>query len=167
MRGLNLLFIVLILSGCGDSAEDAKANQKVEAFKNEIAHKASKEEETMATQEPIVENNTSSDEGFMKKIGFETNGSIITLDTNKTKGYINALGNNLKEKSIELSRDIKEGTLKATKGIGIEMDQNGSLAIDMNKTKDFVNDMGKKMENIAQDVDKFTRSIIKEQNTTH
>lgn len=149
MRGLNLLFIVLILSGCGDSAEDAKADQKVEAFKNEIAHKASKEEETIAIQEPIVENNTSSDEGFMKKIGFETNGSIITLDTNKTKGYIHEIEGNLKEKSIELSKNIQE------------------IGIDMNKTKDFVSDMGKKMENIAQNVDTFTRDITQEHNTTH
>jgi len=156
LRYCYLLLIALTLGSCGESSEEKIANQKVEAFKNENAKETPKENATVIEQESDAKKE-SQDEGFMKKIGLETNGSIITLDTNKTKGYINELGSNLKEKSIELSKDIKEGTLKATKEIGIEM----------NTTKDFVSDMGKKMENIAQDVNKFTRSITKEQNTTH
>jgi len=172
LRYFYLIVTLFLLSACGESQEDKAAAQKVEAFKKEVATETPTPVPTPKPTPKIEEQikpeaNHSKKEGFMHKIGFDAKDGVISLDTNKTKGYFKELGENIKDTSKALSKDIKENTLKVTKEIGIEMDKNGSLKIDPNKTKSFMEDMGDKMENIVNDVDSFTRTLTQEKNTTH
>ncbi len=100
---------------------------------------------------------------IVKKIGFSSKDGIVSIDTNKAKGYFSDLGKNIKNKSKKLSIELKSKTLKVTKDIGIELD-NGTFSVDFNKTKEFAKDVGKNIKVFADDINKFTNKIRAEIN---
>jgi len=100
---------------------------------------------------------------IVKKIGFSSKDGIVSIDTNKAKNYFSDLGNNIKNKSKQLSVELKSKTLKITKDIGIELDK-GSLSIDLNKTKEFADRVGKNIKIFTNDINDFTKKLKAEIN---
>ncbi|SHO80554.1 hypothetical protein MNB_SV-15-73 [hydrothermal vent metagenome] len=100
---------------------------------------------------------------IVKKIGFSSKDGIVSIDTNKAKSYFSDLGKNIKDKSKQLSSELKSKSLKVTKDMGIELNKD-SLNIDFNKTKEFAKSISKDIKVFANDINQFTKKIKAEIN---
>jgi hypothetical protein len=88
---------------------------------------------------------------IINRMGVSSKDGVITIDTNQAKDYIKDVHQDIKKKTKEFSSDIKNGTINASKTVGIEMN-NSTLSIDFNKTKHFMQDMGGKVIEFTKDV---------------
>lgn len=150
-----LSLAVIFLLSC-ESKEDKTKEEYMKALTQENNNQAEQKikEELNTTEILQVENNQSiidENKTIINRMGISSEDGIIKIDTNQAKTYIKDVGQDIKEKTKELSNDMKDGTINASKTIGIEMN-NSTLSIDFNKTKHFMQDMGGKVIEFTKEV---------------
>ncbi|HHO42794.1 MAG TPA: hypothetical protein ENN12_05510 [Epsilonproteobacteria bacterium] len=111
---LSILFFSLLLTGC--DSQKSQSKQEIEALK------------------PAKEDD------ILSSIGITIDGDKITLDTKKSKAFLEQTASELKSSEDK----IKEGNF-TSKVLGITI-ENDTFSIDLNQTKGFL----KKLDNILE-----------------
>ncbi|HFQ61894.1 MAG TPA: hypothetical protein ENK39_06295 [Epsilonproteobacteria bacterium] len=90
-------------------------------------------------------------------MGITVQDNTITIDTNKTKDFFEAIGKNLGEKLKKMTQDLEKGILK-DENAGVDIDDK-HINIDLNKTKDFLEAWGKKMQGFVKEFDTMAKEM--------
>ncbi|DAB39985.1 MAG TPA: hypothetical protein CFH81_07145 [Sulfurovum sp. UBA12169] len=152
--------VLLALSGCQDGrekqaqhdaavAQEAREQLLEELKAKEIADQKIKEEKEKDSK--------------LSQIGVTIDKGILTVDTNKTKGFFQDLGNKLENKMKTLGKDLEDGTL-SEKEAGIELNKT-HINIDLNKTKSFLEDWSIKMQALIRELDNITKELDEKTDT--
>ena len=146
------LSILLALSGCQDDKEkQAEHDAKVAQEAREQLLKELK------AQEEEKEKNSK-----LSQIGITVDKGIITVDTNKTKGFFLDLSSKLEDKMKSISEDINRGAVNE-KDAGIEINHT-HINIDLNKTKSFLENWKEKIQAFIKEFDSITKEIDEKTN---
>lgn len=139
-----------VLTGCDDQKAQAQHDAQVaqQAREQLLAELKAKEEAQKAKEQ-----NTA-----LSKLGITKEGSRITIDTNKTKTYLDEVAKTFSQQMGQFAKEIKKGDA------GIEADKS-QISIDLNKTGSFLDNWTKKMEHFADELDTIAESF--EENTTN
>ena len=156
MRFLFVSLLVLFsFSGCEDkekqAAHDAKiAQQAREELLAELEAKKAQEEK-----------NTE-----FNKIGINVDHGTITIDTNKTKDFFNALGKKMDMQMKKMAADMEKGIVE-NKEAGIDINEQ-HIHIDLNKTRNLLLDWGQQIQIFVEEFDKMAKTLENNStNTTH
>jgi Tfp pilus assembly protein PilV len=147
------LILVLSLTACQDKETDAK---KQAAHDAKIAAQARAEvrAEYAAKQkaEKEAQKNTK-----LNQMGVEMHNGTITIDTNKTKDFFNALNTKMEIQMKKISDDLQKGIIDAQEeGIQVTDER---ITIDLNKTKNLLEVWGKKIQSFAQEFDEVAQTL--------
>lgn len=145
--------VLFALSGCqGDKEKQAEHDAKVAQEAREQLLKELK------AQEEEKEKNSK-----LSQIGITVDKGIITVDTNKTKGFFLDLSSKLEDKMKSISEDINRGAVNE-KDAGIEINHT-HINIDLNKTKSFLENWKEKLQAFIKEFDSMTKEIDEKTNT--
>lgn len=145
--------VLLALNGCqGDKERQAEHDAKVAQEAREQLLKELK------AQEEEKEKNSK-----LSQIGITVDKGIITVDTNKTKGFFLDLSSKLEDKMKSISEDINRGAVNE-KDAGIEINHT-HINIDLNKTKSFLENWKEKLQAFIKEFDSMTKEIDEKTNT--
>ncbi|MDD2399319.1 MAG: hypothetical protein PHR75_01760 [Sulfurovum sp.] len=148
------LSVLLALNGCqGDKEKQAEHDAKVAQEAREQLLKELKAQE----EEEEKEKNSK-----LSQIGITVDKGIITVDTNKTKGFFLDLSNKLEDKMKSISEDINRGAVNE-KDAGIEINHT-HINIDLNKTKSFLENWKEKIQALIKEFDSMTKEIDEKTN---
>ena len=103
------------------------------------------------------------DETNLDKIGVHISETTISIDTNKTKTYINDISNSIDKKIKEIGDDLEKGIIQ-TKEAGIDINKK-HIHIDLNKTQNLIEDWGNKVQSFVNQFDQMAKAI--DTNNTH
>lgn len=146
--------ILLLLSGCQDAKEkQAQHDATVAQEAREQLFEELKAKE-MADQKAKEEKEKDSK---LSQIGITIDKGVLTVDTNKTKGFLQDLGNKLENKMTAINKDLEDGTL-SEKNAGVELNKT-HINIDLNKTKSFLEDWSKKMQAFIKELDNIAKEL--------
>ncbi|MDQ1326165.1 MAG: hypothetical protein QG564_1290 [Campylobacterota bacterium] len=146
--------ILLLLSGCQDAKEkQAQHDATVAQEAREQLFEELKAKE-MADQKAKEEKEKDSK---LSQIGITIDKGVLTVDTNKTKGFLQDLGNKLENKMTAINKDLEDGTL-SEKNAGVELNKT-HINIDLNKTKSFLEDWSKKMQAFIKELDDIVKGL--------
>ena len=158
LLSLTLLFS---LTACQDKKNDAKAQATHDA---QIAAQAKAE----VLAEIEVKKKSEEAEHKNKKldqIGIVIDKGTITIDTNKTKDFLQQLSQNMEIQMQKISNDLQKGIIE-TEEAGININ-NEHINIDLNKTRNLLEDWSKKIQVFVNEFNKISNStetnISKEQ----
>ena len=145
-------FMLLFFSGCEDKEAQAKhdaqiAQQAREELLAELEAKEAQEEKETAK---------------FNKMGFNVNNGTITIDTNKTKEFLNAVGKKMDMQMKKMAADMEKGIIE-TKEAGIEVNEQ-HIHIDLNKTRNLLLEWGTQIQMFVQEFDKMAETL--DTNTT-
>jgi len=157
----HILFISLLLfmfTGCQDK-EQAKQEQATHDAK--IAAQARTELLAELHAKRIAQNETKK-ATKLNTMGIDMHNGTLTIDTNKTKKFLNTMGKSIETQMLQISKDLEKGILE-TKEAGIQIN-NERINIDLNKTKNFLEEWGKKIQVFAKEFDSITHNL--DNNTT-
>lgn len=144
--------VLLALNGCqGDKERQAEHDAKVAQEAREQLLKELK------AQEEEKEKNSK-----LSQIGITVDKGIITVDTNKTKGFFLDLSSKLEDKMKSISEDINRGAVNE-KDAGIEINHT-HINIDLNKTKSFLENWKEKIQAFIKEFDSITKEIDEKTN---
>lgn len=176
------LTLLLTLSGCQDKKhldEEAQAkhdaqiikqvraevlaefeakriqDEKAEAEKNR-REKIQKEKLRKQSQEAKKLSNDLKN-APLTQIGIHLGENSISIDTNKTKTFLNTLSQKLEGHVKKISDDLERGIIDS-KEAGIEINKE-HIHIDLNKTQDMLEDWGKKIQLLLNEFEKVTKDI--------
>lgn len=137
-------------------------NIQVEKTQKEVIQKQTLPEEK---QHPTQEENHSIEHknAQLSQMGIHMEKDTITIDTNKTKEFLNDLSKKLDVQMKKISDDLEKGIIE-TKDAGVEINEK-HIHIDLNKTQNMLEDWGKKIQNFVQEFDEISKNI--ENNTTN
>jgi hypothetical protein len=145
--------VLLALSGCQDSKEEQARHDAIIA--QEAREQLLEELKAKETAEQKAKEEKEKD-SKLSQMGVTIDKGVLTVDTNKTKGFFQDLGNKLENKMKTISKDLDDGTLNE-KEAGIELNKT-HINIDLNKTKNFLDDWSVKMQALIKELN----TIIKE-----
>jgi len=150
------LIILLTFTGCQDKENDAK---KQAAHDAQIATQARAEvraeyEAKQASQKAQIEAEKNTK---LNQMGVEMHNGTITIDTNKTKDFFNALNKKMEVQMKKISDDLQKGIIDA-KEEGIQINDE-RITIDLNKTKNLLEVWGKKIQSFAQEFDEVSQTL--------
>lgn len=171
MRNLLIILILLSLTAC-DNTKEEQARQEAEMVKKiraemladfEAQQKAQREAFEKRLLEIKEANKTQptptppKEESKLTKMGIDITEDSISIDTNKTKKYINEVSNDIDKKIKEIGDDLAKGVIK-TKEAGIDINEK-HIHIDLNKTQNLIEDWGKKVQGFVQQFDEMAKSL--------
>jgi len=150
------LILLLTFTGCQDKENDAK---KQAAHDAQIATQARAEvraeyEAKQASQKAQIEAEKNTK---LNQMGVEMHNGTITIDTNKTKDFFNALNKKMEVQMKKISDDLQKGIIDA-KEEGIQINDE-RITIDLNKTKNLLEVWGKKIQSFAQEFDEVSQTL--------
>jgi len=90
-------------------------------------------------------------------MGIDITEDSISIDTNKTKKYINEVSNDIDKKIKEIGDDLEKGIIQ-TKEAGVDINKE-HIHIDLNKTQNLIEDWGKKVKGFVEQFDKMAKSL--------
>ena len=108
-------------------------------------------------QKKHLEKTLSQKEEKLSKLGITLEKNKITLDTNKTKDFLENFAKLINTKLEKVSQDFQKSAL-TEEDAGIHIDEN-NVNIDLNKTKDFLQEWGQKMQGFIKEFDTITEEI--------
>ena len=155
-----LISLILLLSftACQDKATDTK---KQAAHDAKIAAQARAEVraeyEAKQKSEKEAQKNTK-----LNQMGVAMHDGTITIDTNKTKDFFNALNKKMEVQMKKISDDLQKGIIDA-KEEGIQVSDE-RITIDLNKTKNLLEIWGQKIQSFAKEFDEVAQTL--EMNTS-
>jgi hypothetical protein len=155
------LILLLTFTGCQDKENDAK---KQAAHDANVAAQARAEvraeyEAKQAAQKAQIEAQKNSN---LNQMGVAMHNGTITIDTNKTKDFFNALNQKMEIQMKKISDDLQKGIIDAQEeGIQINDER---ITIDLNKTKNLLDVWGKKIQSFAKEFDQVAQTL--EMNTS-
>lgn len=145
-------FMLLFFTGC----EDKEAQAKHDA---QIAQQA--REELLAELEAKDVQEEKETTKF-NKMGFNVDNGTITIDTNKTKEFLNEVGKKMDMQMKKMAADMEKGIIE-TKEAGIEVNEQ-HIHIDLNKTRNLLLEWGTQIQMFVQEFDKMAETL--DTNTT-
>ena len=150
------LLLLLSFTGCEDKEQQAKhdaqiAQQARAQLLAELEAKKAQEKK----QNPKLNN-----------MGISVEDGTITIDTNKTKDFFNALGKKMDIQMKKMAEDMEKGIIE-NKEAGVEINEQ-HIHIDLNKTHDLLMNWGKQIQIFVQDFDEMAKTLeINSTNTTN
>ncbi len=122
-------------------------------------------EKSVKTTPPIVETikiettkrEAPQDDSKLTQMGITITQNSISIDTNKTKTYINEISNNIDKKMQKISEDLSKGIIQ-TKEAGIDINEK-HIHIDLNKTQNLIEDWGNKVKLFVNQFDEMAKTI--------
>lgn len=114
-----------------------------------------------ATQKIVAEKEVKKHQS-LEPMGINMKEDSITIDTNKTKKFLNNLSSTMEIQMKKISDDLKKGIVD-THQAGIEINEK-HIHIDLNKTQNMLNEWKKKIEVFVQEFDTIEKNL--ELNTT-
>lgn len=150
------LILLLTLTGCQDKENDAK---KQAAHDAKIAAQARAEvraefEAKEAAKKARIEAEKNTN---LNQMGIGMNNGTLTIDTNKTKSFFNALNKKMEQQMKKISDDLQKGIIDAQEE-GIQVNDE-RITIDLNKTKSLLEIWGKKIQVFAKEFDNVAKSL--------
>lgn len=155
------LMLLFVFTGCEDREQLAKDQAAHDA---KIAQQAREEllAELEAEKARIRKESEEKNETKLTQMGVQMDDGIITIDTNKTKGFFRELNEKMSVQIKKISDDLEKGVIE-TKEAGVEMNEQ-YIHIDLNKTKKLLQEWGEKMQVFMQEFDDMAHSL--DTNTT-
>lgn len=140
------IILILAFNGCESQAErDARIAQ--EAREELLAELKAKEEAEAKAREMREADST------LLRMGISKKDSVITIDTNKTKGFFEQLGRQVTREVKRFEEEFDEG-----KGAGIEANES-EIHIDLHKSEHFLEKWGAKMQEFADELDSLSKEL--------
>ena len=171
------LTLLFSLNGCQDkkNTEEAQAKHDAQIAKQvraevlaefETKKKQEAEEEKKLQTQKTAEAKPSFDPKNvpLNQMGVHVEESSITIDTNKTKTFLNDLSKKLEMHIKKISDDLEKGIVDA-KEAGVEINKE-HINIDLNKTQDMLEAWGKKIQVFVDEFDKVSQSDQNENNNS-
>jgi len=152
MRHLLLsLLLLFTFSGCQDKEQQQKDQAKHDA---QIAQQA--RTELLAQLEKEKQAQETKNNKF-SHMGVKMDEGTITIDTDQTKDFLNALGSSINAQMKQVSDDLQKGIINA-QGAGVQVN-NGNINIDLNKTQTLLDEWSKKIDGYVKEFDEITKEI--------
>ncbi len=145
------LLVLLSLTACEDKEQQAKDQAIHDA---QIAQQARAEllAQIAAEKEAQKKENTK-----LNMIGISMNNDTITIDTNKTKDFLNDLNQKMHDQIQKMSDDMEKGIIES-KEAGIDINEK-HIHIDLNKTQNLLQNWGKRLQVFKEEFDSVTKSL--------
>jgi len=145
------LLILLSLTACEDKEQQAKDQAIHDA---QVAQQARAEllAQIAAEKEAQKKENTK-----LNMIGISMNNDTITIDTNKTKDFLNDLNQKMHDQIQKMSDDMEKGIIES-KEAGIDINEK-HIHIDLNKTQNLLQNWGKRLQVFKEEFDSVTKSL--------
>ncbi|WP_309499751.1 hypothetical protein [Sulfurovum sp.] len=144
MRHLLIILILLLsFTGCEDKEQLAKEQANHDA---KIAQQARAEllAELEAEKDAKEKENTR-----LNDMGIRMDDGTITIDTNKTKEFIEDLNTKMTTQIKKFSEDMKKGIIDAEES-GIEINEK-HIYVDLNKTQNLFEDWAQKIQILVEE----------------
>ena len=170
------LILLLSLAGCQEKEqESSKAQTKhdtksAEETRAEVlaefeAEKKAQLAQVKATEAKIkalkVTQNTEiqaqAQKDKLSQMGVNMDNDVITIDTNKTKTFLQDLSKKMEKQMQKISHDLDKGVIEA-KEAGVDIN-NGHINIDLNKTQDLFESWSKKIQVFANEFDDAAKNL--------
>lgn len=144
-------------------AEKAKLAQKAKESQDALEAKIAKEKEAKAKEEKrkeeakahkAKEETAKEDNSTLNAMGVEMTENSFSIDTTKTKVFIDELKAKVDSKIKTISEDLEKGIIQS-KDAGIDINEK-HIHIDLNKTQDILKDWGQKIQLFVNDFDSTT-----------
>ena len=141
------LALFILLTGCQDKQHDEQVQKEHDAkiaaqAKAEVLAEIAAKEKAQQAQQQNSKLNT---------IGIEVNNGTITIDTNKTKDFLQQLSQKMEQQMQKISNDLEKGIVDA-KEEGIQIDEQ-HIEIDLNKTRNIFENWSKKIQVFVNEFD--------------
>ncbi len=145
------LLVLLSLTACEDKEQQAKDQAIHDA---QVAQQARAEllAQIAAEKEAQKKENTK-----LNMIGISMNNDTITIDTNKTKDFLNDLNQKMHDQIQKMSDDMEKGIIES-KEAGIDINEK-HIHIDLNKTQNLLQNWGKRLQVFKEEFDSVTKSL--------
>ena len=168
------LILLLSLAGCQEKEqESSKAQTKHDAKSAEEtraevlaefeAEKKAQLAQVKATEAKIKalkvtpSTETQAEKDKLSQMGVNMDNDVITIDTNKTKTFLEDLSKKMEKQMQKISYDLDKGIIEA-KDAGVNIN-NGHINIDLNKTQDLFESWGKKIQMFTNEFNDATKSL--------
>jgi hypothetical protein len=165
-----ILTLLLSFTGCQDKEQldqeaqakhDAQIAQQVrEEVLAELEAKKLQEEELQQKKHAETKEDLRSIDARNAKLnqmGIHMEKESITIDTNKTKEFLNDLGKKMDVQMKKISDDLEKGIID-TKEAGVEINEK-HIHIDLNKTQNMLEEWSKKIEVFVKEFDDITKNL--------
>ena len=137
--------------------EDAKAAQAKLLIEEEAKKEAFLEAEKIKAETKKRQIQEAGQNTQLAPVGVEVNEHKITIDTQKTKDFLQQLGKTFENKINKMTQDLEKGIVDE-KDAGIKIDDT-RINIDLNKTKDVLETWAKKMQGFVQTFDSMAKEV--------
>jgi hypothetical protein len=150
------LLLLLSFTGCEDKEQQAKHDaQIVQQARAQLLAELEAKKAQEKKQNPKLNN-----------MGISVEDGTITIDTNKTKDFFNALGKKMDIQMKKMAEDMEKGIIE-NKEAGVEINEQ-HIHIDLNKTHDLLMNWGKQIQVFVQEFDEMAKTLeINSTNTTN
>ncbi|MEY3089761.1 MAG: hypothetical protein RL113_77 [Pseudomonadota bacterium] len=147
------LLVALHFSGCEDKERQAAHDAQVaqEARAQLLAE--------LEARKKLEEQNHSK----LNRMGIALEKGVITIDTNKTKTFLNHFGEEMHTKAEALSKDLKE-SMQQVKEESIEINDQ-YIHVDLNKTQNALLQWSEKFRSFMEEINEF-KEILELNQTT-
>lgn len=103
---------------------------------------------------------------LFNRLGINVTDGKITIDTNQTKNFFNAIKSTFDSVAKNMEETIKQGKEDGSidmENVGIKVD-NDKIDIDLKKTRSFIEELGKKAESFLTEIDTSIKEISDKHN---
>lgn len=158
------LTLILSLTACQDKKNDAKAQAAhdakiaAQAKAELLAEIEAKKKASLALKQKSEQEKNDK----LDKIGIAVEQGTITIDTNKTKDFLQQLSQRMEMQMQKISNDLQKGIIDA-KEEGIQINDE-HINIDLNKTRNLLDDWSKKIQIFVNQFNTVSNTI--ESNTS-
>lgn len=172
MRNLLLTLLILLTFSACENPKEEQARKEAEIAKKVRAEmlaqfEAQQEAQKIAFEKKLSEAKESNktktlptppkDESKLTQMGIDITKDSISIDTNKTKKYINKVSHDIDKKIKEIGDDLEKGIIK-TKEAGIDINEK-HIHIDLNKTQNLIENWGKKVQGFVNQFDEMAKTL--------
>ena len=137
---LLLIFLLLLINGCGDNQPINETTKNVENSKEKLAPITPNEPEKIKTANDLL-----------KSMGFDFNGEKVLIDINKTTHFFEKMEIEMHGRAEELERKIEKADINFTQGIGIDITED-RIGIDLNQTRNMLQQLNSLVKDIVLDI---------------
>ncbi|MGC9351467.1 MAG: hypothetical protein ACP5D3_05720 [Sulfurovum sp.] len=93
------------------------------------------------------------------RMGISKEDGVITIDTNKTKGFFERIGQQVTREVKRFAEDLDEG-----RGAGIEANES-QIRIGLHKSEHFLEKWGRKMQDFADELKSLSEELDQNETT--